>query len=78
MQSDPEGTLWRDPPSYFDRIVYPAYVRAHKRLFVDGDLDHGVPNNFVQNLVLIDGEEVSMDDLFERSAKAIWDVFQLQ
>lgn len=47
-------------------------------MFVDGDLDHGVPNNFVPNLVLIDGEEVSMDDLFERSAKAIWDVFQLQ
>ena len=41
MQSDPEGSLWRDPPGYFDDIVYPAYVRAHTHVFEAGDVEQG-------------------------------------
>lgn len=32
-----EGT-WEDPPHYFDKIVWPAYVESHKHLFIDNDV----------------------------------------
>lgn len=32
--------FWNDPPGYFDRIVWPAYVQYHGYLFQDGDV-HG-------------------------------------
>ncbi|KAH8827963.1 hypothetical protein DL96DRAFT_1601043 [Flagelloscypha sp. PMI_526] len=36
-----EGSLWRDPPHYWEQIVYPAYVDAHKGIFSDGDVEEG-------------------------------------
>ena len=71
MQSDPEGALWRDPPHYWEQIVYPAYVRAHSHMLTDNDLEHGVPNGKVSNLLLIDAYEVGMDDIFRKSCEAI-------
>ncbi|KDN47334.1 P-loop containing nucleoside triphosphate hydrolase protein [Tilletiaria anomala UBC 951] len=38
-----EGTLWQDPPGYFDKAVWPAYVEAHRHLFAGGDVEHGAP-----------------------------------
>jgi hypothetical protein len=35
------GDVWQDPPHYFDNIVYPAYVDAHKHLFTDQDVEKG-------------------------------------
>ncbi|GMK56775.1 hypothetical protein CspeluHIS016_0306150 [Cutaneotrichosporon spelunceum] len=35
------GTVWMDPPGYFDNIVYPAYVKAHTAVFKDGDVEEG-------------------------------------
>jgi hypothetical protein len=35
------GDVWQDPPHYFDNIVYPAYVEAHKQLFENGDVEKG-------------------------------------
>lgn len=35
------GDVWQDPPHYFDNIVYPAYVAAHKQLFANGDVEKG-------------------------------------
>ncbi|ODQ82328.1 hypothetical protein BABINDRAFT_5320 [Babjeviella inositovora NRRL Y-12698] len=31
-----EGT-WQDPPGYFDKMVWPAYEKSHKHLFVNND-----------------------------------------
>lgn len=28
-----EGTTWKDPPGYFDQVVWPAYVHCHEPLF---------------------------------------------
>jgi hypothetical protein len=28
-----EGSLWKDPPAYFKKLVYPAYVEAHRSMF---------------------------------------------
>jgi nicotinamide/nicotinate riboside kinase len=41
VQSDPEGSLWRDPPHYWEQIVWPAYVNAHRQVFCAGDVEHG-------------------------------------
>jgi nicotinamide/nicotinate riboside kinase len=31
--------FWKDPPGYVDDIVWPNYVKDHKFLFKDGDVD---------------------------------------
>lgn len=31
--------FWEDPPGYVDKIVWPNYVKDHKFLFEDGDVD---------------------------------------
>jgi hypothetical protein len=66
-----ENTLWRDPPEYFEQVVYPAYVRAHEHMLSDGDVEKGTPNGVVKELVLIEGEELGMDEIFERSCEAV-------
>lgn len=71
MQSDPEGALWRDPPHYFEQIVYPAYVKAHERLLAGGDVEAGQPNGKVEGLLLIDCEKMSMDEVFEKACTAV-------
>ncbi|CAK7233899.1 ribosylnicotinamide kinase [Sporothrix bragantina] len=35
--------FWQDPPGYVDKIVWPNYVKTHKWLFNDGDVE-GSPN----------------------------------
>ncbi|KAH8119621.1 P-loop containing nucleoside triphosphate hydrolase protein [Phellopilus nigrolimitatus] len=74
VQSDPEGTLWRDPPHYFEQIVYPAYIRAHERIVEGGDVEAGAPSGFVKRLVLIECEKISMDEVFEKACNAILEV----
>jgi hypothetical protein len=41
VQFSPEGSLWQDPPGYWDDIVWPAYLKAHKNIFVGGDVSYG-------------------------------------
>ena len=66
VQSDPEGSLWRDPPNYWEQIVWPAYVDAHKGIVEGGDVEHGRPNGAVPGLILIDGLEMGMSDIVEK------------
>ena len=66
VQSDPEGSLWRDPPNYWEQIVWPAYVDAHKGIVDGGDVEHGRPNGAVPGLILIDGLEMGMSDIVEK------------
>jgi nicotinamide/nicotinate riboside kinase len=65
VQSDPEGSLWRDPPNYWEQIVWPAYVRAHTDMLEGGDIEHGRPTEKVKDLVLIEGLENSMDEVID-------------
>lgn len=34
----PEGETWTDPPQYWEKIVWPAYINAHKHLFENDDI----------------------------------------
>ncbi|KAI9066583.1 Flavocytochrome c [Trametes sanguinea] len=61
-----EGSLWRDPPNYWEQIVWPAYVDAHKDMLENGDVEHGKPNGKVPGLILLEGLELSMTDMVDR------------
>ena len=39
----PEGSFWEDPPGYWDDIVWPAYLKAHHKMFQNNDVEHGQP-----------------------------------
>lgn len=71
VQSDPEGSLWRDPPNYWEDIVYPAYVEAHEGVFENGDVEHGKPTNKVERLVLLESLETTMTEAVERCCVVI-------
>ncbi|KIY71114.1 P-loop containing nucleoside triphosphate hydrolase protein [Cylindrobasidium torrendii FP15055 ss-10] len=53
VQTDPEGSLWRDPPTYWEDVVWPAYVEAHTDMFADGDIEHGEPTDKVKGVLVI-------------------------
>ncbi|KAF9233488.1 P-loop containing nucleoside triphosphate hydrolase protein [Melanogaster broomeanus] len=90
VQSDPEGALWRDPPMYWEQIVYPAYVEAHQEMFENGDVENGKPTGEkVQGLVIMEpvkkeGEEeeeeeegvMSMNDMVRRCCEVLLDLMQ--
>ncbi|EJF57622.1 P-loop containing nucleoside triphosphate hydrolase protein [Dichomitus squalens LYAD-421 SS1] len=61
-----EGSLWRDPPNYWEQIVWPAYVAAHEQILENGDVEHGKPNGKVPGLLLFEGLEVGMSEMVER------------
>jgi hypothetical protein len=39
-----EGTVWKDPSGYFEQLVYPGYVDAHRDIFTVGILQHLCPS----------------------------------
>ncbi|KAH9832270.1 P-loop containing nucleoside triphosphate hydrolase protein [Rhodofomes roseus] len=61
-----EGSLWRDPPHYWEQIVWPAYVAAHGGMLEGGDVEHGGPNGAVPGLILIDGQEMGLAETVEK------------
>lgn len=71
VQTDLEGTLWRDPPKYWENIVWPAYVGAHEKIFEDGDVEHGRLNGVIEDLVLLESLEISLTEAVERSCQVI-------
>jgi len=66
-----EGTLWRDPPHYWEQIVYPAYVDANRDVFENGDVERGAPGGKVAGLVLLESLEMSMEEAVSRSCQVI-------
>ncbi|KAG8902502.1 ribosylnicotinamide kinase [Tulasnella sp. 403] len=71
VQSDPEGTMWRDPPQYWENIVYPAFLRAHQDLFENGDVEKGASTGKVPNLIVFNGLEYTMTDMLDRACRRI-------
>jgi nicotinamide/nicotinate riboside kinase len=71
-----EGDAWVDPPDYWEKIVLPAYLDAHREIFEDGDVENGGLTNKVKGLVLIEPErenkEMSMTDIVERCCQELY------
>ncbi|KAG2007426.1 hypothetical protein CC2G_015122 [Coprinopsis cinerea AmutBmut pab1-1] len=53
----PEGEVWKDPPQYWEKIVWPAYIRAHEHLFEEGDVESG---KVKEGYILLEGD---MEDM---------------
>lgn len=76
-----EGTVWQDPPGYFEHVIWPGYVEAHKRLFVKGDIEYGPLVNVkedqatdgapVKDLLLIEGQNTHINDVVKSSVNEI-------
>lgn len=67
-----DGSVWEDPPFYFDEIVWPAYREAHARMFEGEDVEHGAP--IVASLRTQDGGPVPHLSLIEAEHKPTEDV----
>lgn len=65
VQTNAEGALWRDPPGYWEQIVWPAYVNAHEKLFVGGDIENGLPKLRHRRIPDAVDEDVSMGEAEE-------------
>ncbi|KAG8929931.1 ribosylnicotinamide kinase [Tulasnella sp. 418] len=67
-----EGGMWKDPPGYFEQIVYPAYVKAHQEVFEDGDVENGqLSRKKVSDLILLDGIALNMTEIVEKTCESI-------
>ncbi|THH14807.1 hypothetical protein EW146_g5586 [Bondarzewia mesenterica] len=64
LQSESENTFWQDPPGYFEDLVWPAYVEAHRKIFENDDLEHGVPR--MDGLILIEPLKLGMGEIIEQ------------
>lgn len=54
--------FWVDPPGYFDKIVWPEYMRSHKDLFVDGD---------VEGVLTKESRELGLTDVANDGSKSL-------
>ncbi|KAB5595973.1 Nicotinamide riboside kinase [Ceratobasidium theobromae] len=78
VQSDPEGSLWRDPPHYWEQIVYPAYVRANEHLFEGEDVERGILKpDYAEEFILLSGEgcgdhQMEMSQMVEPHSVINW------
>jgi len=76
VQTDPEGELWRDPPRYWEQIVWPAYIEAHKHVFESGNWESGASSGNVEDLLIIDELEAGMtravNEACEKMKKVIY------
>ncbi|BGP34049.1 ribosylnicotinamide kinase [Rhodotorula toruloides] len=69
-----EGSLWRDPPDYWDKCVWPAYLKAHRSLFLDGDVESGlIDSSAIEGVELFEAKELSMDEMVDRAAARIYE-----
>ena len=67
----PDDIIWRDPPNYFENIVYPAYVDAHRDIFKKGDVEQGELTGKIDGLFLIDMLDVTMDEAVDCCCRVI-------
>lgn len=68
-QMSSEGSFWKDPPGYFENLVYPAYTDAHRSMFADGDVEQG--SAVLPGLVIIEASQLSMDDVVSRCCEEL-------
>ncbi|EIN11147.1 P-loop containing nucleoside triphosphate hydrolase protein [Punctularia strigosozonata HHB-11173 SS5] len=70
----PEGETWTDPPHYWEKIVWPAYIRAHKHLFENEDVVNGGVSGKVEGLMLFESTSTSMTDMVNTVMKRVVEV----
>jgi nicotinamide/nicotinate riboside kinase len=74
-----DDSFWKDPPGIFEKVVWPAYVEAHAKHFIAGDVEHSALSPEQEQgegaaIVLLDDDgALSMDEMLERSCGAIFE-----
>lgn len=48
-----QETFWVDPPGYFDKMVYPAYAKSHKHLFLEADVENDLDSSKMKDLDIV-------------------------
>ncbi|KIK27846.1 hypothetical protein PISMIDRAFT_674139 [Pisolithus microcarpus 441] len=71
-QSNLDGYVWRDPPQYWEHIVWPGYVAAHEDMFESGDVESGRPTgDKMREMLVLENEKMSTTDVVDRCCKEI-------
>ncbi|RCK59498.1 Nicotinamide riboside kinase [Candida viswanathii] len=67
--------FWVDPPDYFSKIVFPAYVKSHEYLFKNGDVaSNEVEQSLTKKYGLVDmrnDDTISLYSMVEKSLNSI-------
>ncbi|KAK7206178.1 nicotinamide riboside kinase 1 [Myxozyma melibiosi] len=64
--------FWVDPPGYFEDVVWPGYVKAHKGLFEDGHVDGNLTEDSIrQGIKAASSLDMHMKDLLAWALKEI-------
>ncbi|KAK9325682.1 P-loop containing nucleoside triphosphate hydrolase protein [Lipomyces orientalis] len=64
--------FWVDPPGYFENIVWPGYVRAHKHLFEGEELEGPLaPYAIEQDIRTASAIDVHMSDLLKWALEVV-------
>lgn len=82
-----DGLTWRDPPEYWDQIIWPAYLLAHRHMFQDGMVESGELDRDSwagKDVILLEPHadaadasgEKTMSTFLEVTLKAIYDHLQ--
>ncbi|PWN25078.1 P-loop containing nucleoside triphosphate hydrolase protein [Jaminaea rosea] len=73
-----EGETWKDPPLYFDEILWPSHLKAHARLFQGGDVESGQTTEEARDIHIVEaqeppgkGEPTSMDDVVAEGCEVL-------
>lgn len=75
-----DGEVWEDPPSYFDEIVWPAYLDAHAGMFEKGDVENGAlisttedsaDGGPVRSLAMIEADQLSKTEVTDTAMEVL-------
>ncbi|BGP26420.1 hypothetical protein Rt10032_c11g4625 [Rhodotorula toruloides] len=58
----------------YDKCVWPAYLKAHRPLFVNGDVEAGpIDSTAIEGVELFEAKELSMDAIVDQACARIYD-----
>jgi len=70
-------TCAQDPPEYWDKCVWPAYLRAHAPLFLSHDVEHGaVDPSTIEGVQLLEANELGMEAMVVRACEVIYEAVE--
>ncbi|KAI5954510.1 NRK1 [Candida jiufengensis] len=63
--------FWVDPPNYFELIVWPAYEKSHKHLFIDDDIDNRLKPEIIEKFNIKEMDNDQGTSLFDLTSKSL-------
>lgn len=63
---------WVDPPGYFDSIVWPEFLKAHRHIPGPHQIQNGDNDSRCERLVLIDTDVLAIPQVLDTVVGALW------